>query len=163
MNHIDLYCKANKRKRNNKVVGAYAYLLKDGEACKEEVCILEEETRVARLEMLALVNALEDLEQGGKLSEVNIINLYVSNEYILEELLKGREDKEKGKALNFNKGTEYIALWERTEELLTKCQNYTVTGLNKKDRGACEEEIKGNMGTLNKIVCDGINHHLKEV
>lgn len=163
MNDIDLYCKANKRKRHDRAVGAYAYLLKDEEKCKEEVYILEEETRVARLEMLALVSALEDLEKQGRLDEASTINLYVSNEYILEELLKGREAKQKGKTLDFNKGIEYIDLWEHTERLLTKCQSYTVTGLNKKDRGACEEKIKVNMGTLNKMVCDKINSCLRQI
>lgn len=157
MNDINLYCKANKRKRNGKAIGAYAYILKDQVECKEEVYILEEEMRVGRLELLALASALKDLEMQDKLGEENHLNLYVSNEYILEELSKGIEDKMAGKALNFSKGIEYINLWEEIERLLTKCQVYTVTGLNKKDRGECEEEIKRNMGMLNKIVCDHIN------
>lgn len=161
MNVINLYCKANKRKRGGKAVGAYAYLLKEGTDYKEEVHLLEEEIRVARLEMMALSEGLKALEDGKKLESTQQIHIYVSNEYILEELLKGMEDHSKGKALHFNKGTEYVDLWEDVENLLTKCMTYTVTGLNKKDRGEDEEEIKRNIGVLNKIVCDEINQFLR--
>lgn len=163
MNAINLYCKANKRKRDDKAIGAYAYILKDENGYKEEVYILDGEMRVGRLELLALVSALKDLEMQNKLNGENQVNLYVSNEYILEELIKGIEDQLAGKTLNFSKGTEYIDLWQEVENLLDKCQGYTVTGLNKKDRGECEEEIKRSMGALNKIVCDRINSCLREI
>ncbi|MBU3810562.1 MAG: hypothetical protein H9893_02750 [Candidatus Niameybacter stercoravium] len=158
MNPIHLYCKANKRKRNGEAVGAYAYILKGEDLYKEEIQVLKEETRVARLELLALSEGLKDLDTQEKLG--GKLYIYVSNEYLLEELLKGMEDQLKGKPLNFNKGTGYVALWEAIENYLTKSKGYKVIGLNKKDRGEDEEAIKAHMGLLNKIVCDAINQHL---
>lgn len=161
MNVMNLYCKANKRKRDGKAVGAYAYILKDEIEYKEEVHLLEEETRVARLELLALNAGLRALKETHQLENAGCIQIYVSNEYILEELLKAVKDKVAGRTLNFNKGEEYTDLWEEVELLLNLCQAYTVTGLNKKDRGEGEEEIKRHMGMLNKVVCDEVNHYFR--
>ncbi|MHC1747093.1 MAG: hypothetical protein AB9856_01730 [Cellulosilyticaceae bacterium] len=162
MTGIHLYCKANKRKRNNKAVGIYAYIIQEGEASKESINLLEEETRVARLELLALATGLQDLEAHNKLEGDVPLAIYVTNEYILEELQKGMEDQASGKALNFSKGTEYTELWKIVESLLGKGIHYTATSLNKKDRGENDEEIKRNMGMLNKMACDEINRYFSD-
>lgn len=162
MTGIHLYCKASKRKRNDNAIGIYAYIIQEGETSKEMVWRLEGETRVAKLEMLALVAGLKELEKNHPLEGNQELYLYVSNEYILEELQKGMDNQADGKALNFNKGTEYTQLWEVIESLLGKTIHYTVTGLNKKDRGDSDEAIKSNMGLLNKMACDEINRYFRE-
>lgn len=161
MTPIHLYCKANKRKRNDQAVGVYAYILQEGTECKEAIELLEEETRVAKLELLALATGLKALEDTKKLDENQVVHLYVSNEYILEELQKGMQDQENGKALNFSKGTEYTELWEEVEHLLGQGVTYTANGLNKKERGEDDEMIKSNMGKLNKLACDEINRYFR--
>lgn len=161
MTEIHLYCKANKRKRNDKAVGIYAYILQEEGESKEMIQVLEEETRVARLELLALVTGLKDLEARNKLEDKGPIYLYVTNEYILEELQKGMEDQNAGKALNLSNGTEYTDLWKELESLLGKV-NLKAMGLNKKDRVQDDEVIKSNMGMLNKMVCDAINGYFRE-
>lgn len=161
MTGIHLYCKANKRNRNDKAVGIYAYILQGEGESKEMIQLLEEETRVARLELLALVTGLKDLEARNKLEGREPIYLYVTNEYILEELQKGMEDQAKGKTLNLSNGTEYTDLWKELESLLGKI-DFRAMGLNKKDRVQEDEAIKGNMGMLNKMVCDAINGYFRE-
>lgn len=161
MTGIHLYCKANKRNRGGKAVGIYAYILQGEGESKEMIQVLEEETRVARLELLALVTGLKDLEARNKLEGGEPIYLYVTNEYILEELQKGMKDQAMGKALNLSNGTEYTDLWKELENLLGKI-DFRAMGLNKKDRVQEDETIKGNMGMLNKMVCDAINGYFRE-
>ena len=160
MTEIHLYCKANKRKRNDKTVGIYAYILQEKEESKEMIQLLEEETRVARLELLALVTGLKDLEASNKLKGKGTIYLYVTNEYILEELQKGMKDQEMGNVLDFSNPSEYTDLWKELENLLGKV-NFRAMGLNKKDRVPDDEVIKSNMGILNKMVCDAINEYFR--
>lgn len=160
MTEIHLYCKANKRKRNDKTVGIYAYILQEKAESKEIIQLLEEETRVAKLELLALITGLKDLEARNKLGNEAPIYLYVTNEYILEELQKGMKNQAMGKALNLSNGTEYTDLWEELENLLGKI-NFRAMGLNKKDRVPDDEVIKSNMGRLNKMVCDAMNEYFR--
>lgn len=157
---IHLYCKANKRKRNDKTVGIYAYILQEEGKSKEVIQLLEEEARVARLELLALVTGLKDLEERNKLEENKTVYLYVTNEYILEELQKGMKNQDMGKILDFSNPSEYTDLWKELEKLLSKTQ-FIPMGLNKKDRVADDEVIKSNMGILNKMVCDAINEYFR--
>lgn len=162
MTSIQLYCKANKRKRNDQTVGVYAYILQKGDTSKEAIRLLEEETRVAKLELMALSTGLQDLEDAKILQAGQRLNIYVTNEYILEELQRGISQKKSGKAISFNKGEVYTELWDRIESLLQKDIDYTVMGLNKKDRAQEDEEIKSNMGKLNKMACDEINRFFRE-
>lgn len=162
MNTIHLYCKANKRKRNDKTVGVYAYIVQEASSSEEKVIRIEGESRVAKLELMALVAGLQNLVDANRLVASKQLHLYVTNEYILEELQKGIKAHATGKALSFSKGTEYTELWEVLESILSKMPKYRVTGLNKKDRGEDDDIIKGNMGLLNKLACDEINHYFRE-
>lgn len=162
MTPIQLYCKTNKRKRNDQAVGVCAYILQQGDTSKEAIKLLEEETRVARLELMALATGLEELEDTKMLQAGQPIHIYVTNEYILEELQRGISQKKSGKAISFNKGEEYMDLWNTIESLLQKDIDYTVMGLNKKDRDQENEEVKGNMGKLNKMACDEINRFFRK-
>lgn len=149
-----------KRKRNDKTVGIYAYILQEEGKSKEVIQLLEEEARVARLELLALVAGLKDLEERNKLEENKTVYLYVTNEYILEELQKGMKNQDMGNILDFSNPSEYTDLWKELEKLLSKTQ-FIPMGLNKKDRVEDDEVIKSNMGILNKMVCDAINEYFR--
>lgn len=154
MTNIELYCKANRRKRNDEYVSACGYIIKAGEHYEEKAYTTDREGGVVKLEIAAVMDALLALDNQGLLNEEHTIDFYINNKYIVEALVEHLQKKQIGQSILDDKELKYANLWETIDKLLAKCKGYTAMGLDKKSRGECSEEITKNMGRINRIVCD---------
>lgn len=154
MTNIELYCKANRRKRNEEYVSACGYIIKAGDEYEEKAYTTDMEGGVVKLEIAAVMDALTAMDAKGLLNAERTIDFYINNKYIVEALVENLEKKKTGGSILDDKELKYAGLWQTIDKLLSKCKGYTATGLDKKSRGECNEEITKNMGRINRIVCD---------
>lgn len=154
MTNIEIYCKANRRKRNDEYVSACGYIIKAGDWYEEKAYTTKMEGGVVKLEIATVMDALTELDSRDLLGAESTIDFYINNKYIVEALVENLEKKKIGQSLLDDKELKYANIWKIIDRLLSKCKGYTATGLDKKSRGECDEEITKNMGRINRIVCD---------
>lgn len=157
MNTIKIYCKANKRTRDENIIRVCAHIIKEGELYEEDAYTIELEGNGVKLELAALTNALLDLESNERLSKEKNLDLYVHNEFLYNTLVRWEEkckDGMDGVSLIEEKYTEE---WAQIEELIRQCASFKIYGLEKKHREEDNEEIKKIMGHMNRMVCNKVN------
>ncbi|MGL4739028.1 MAG: hypothetical protein ACRCW2_16395 [Cellulosilyticaceae bacterium] len=155
MDTIKLYCKANRRVRDDKTVSVCAHMICEGEQIEEDAYTIDLEGNGVRLELAALMNALLDLEASERLGEDKLLELYVHNEHLVKTLMKWEQDYAQTGKLITNQEEKYQEEWQEIGELIGCCHSFTVHGFEKKYRE--DDAVAKHMGHLNKLVCDKVN------
>lgn len=157
MKKIEIYCKANKRNREDKTVYVCAHIIKEDEHTEEDVYTIEMEGNGVKLELAALMNALLDLDGEERLTKDKLLELYVHNEHLFKTLSRWEASQSDQGQVSYEAEEKYQAEWKEIGELLAKCGAFKVHGLEKKYRDENDETVTQYMGHLNRMVCGKVN------
>ncbi|MGL4344740.1 MAG: hypothetical protein ACRCTE_06060 [Cellulosilyticaceae bacterium] len=161
MNTIKIYCKSNKRTKEDKSISVCAHIIEENGEIEEDVYPLTLEGNGVRLELAALMNALLDLEANERLNKDKQLELYVHNEHLVKTLLRWEETYTKTGQLETNQEEKYQEEWQEIGELLSCCHGFKVYGFEKKYREEDDEEVAKQMGYINKLVCEKVNEQMR--
>lgn len=152
MDTIQIFCKANKRNREDKSVSVCGHIVKVNGRYEEDAYIVESEGNTILLELMALMNALLDQEAAERLNKEIVLELYVCSDYIYKIL----KDKEEKAAENIEE-TKYAEYWQEINDLINQCGGFRSYCTEKKYRQQEDEKVVKCMAHLNKIVCEKAN------
>lgn len=161
MNTIKIYCKSNKRTKEDKSISVCAHIIEENGEIEEDVYPLTLEGNGVRLELAALMNALLDLEANERLNKEKQLELYVHNEHLVKTLLRWEETYAQTGQLEANQEEKYQEEWREIGELLSCCDGFRVYGFEKKYRDEDDEEVAKQMGYINKLVCEKVNEQMR--
>jgi len=152
MNIIQIFCKANKRNRDDKTISVCGHIIKESERYVEDAYIVKLEGNGILLELTALMNALLDEAVEGRLTKDKVLELYVCNEYIYKTL-KGWETE----GSSSNKEVKHTTEWQEIQILINQCSGFKCHSTEKKYRDDSNPETIKCMAQLNKLVCEKVN------